>query len=114
MGKRIRVQRRGRGSSTFKGSTHKRVAPSRYTPLSKTEGDEPKRAVVEELLHEPGRGSPLIKARADRGVFHLVAPEGVSVGQELQFGENASIATGKLWFLRHLCLQSRIVPRRRR
>lgn len=94
MGKRIRVQRRGRGSSTFKASTHKRVAPSRYTPLSKTEGDEPKRAVVEELLHEPGRGSPLIKARADRGVFHLVAPEGVSVGQELQYGENASIATG--------------------
>ena len=96
MGKNIRVQRRGRGSSTFKASTHKRVAPSRYIPLGTTKEDEPKRAVIEELLHEPGRGSPLIKARAQRGVFHLVAPEGVFVGQELQFGEKAPIATGNV------------------
>ena len=94
MGKNIRVQRRGRGSSTFKATTHKRVAPSRYVPLRTTKEDEPKRAVIEALLHEPGRGSPLIKARAERGIFHLVAPEGVYVGQELQFGEKASIAAG--------------------
>jgi hypothetical protein len=30
MGKRIRVQRRGRGGSTYRASTHKRVAPAKY------------------------------------------------------------------------------------
>ena len=34
MGKKIRVQRRGRGSPTFRASTHKRVAKSKY-PLQK-------------------------------------------------------------------------------
>ncbi|MDH5438681.1 MAG: 50S ribosomal protein L2, partial [Candidatus Bathyarchaeota archaeon] len=37
MGKRIRVQRRGRGSSTFRASTHKRVAPVQYLPMSEKE-----------------------------------------------------------------------------
>ena len=32
MGKRIRVQRRGRGGSTYRASTHKRVAPAKYPP----------------------------------------------------------------------------------
>lgn len=96
MGKKIRVQRRGRGSPTFKASTHKRVAPSRYLPLKGMDREEPKKAVVEELIHEPGRGSPLIKARTKNKVFHIVAPEGVSVGQELQSGETAPIAIGNI------------------
>lgn len=95
MGKRIRVQRRGRGSPTFKASTHKRAAPSQYLPPKGGE-KEPQRAVVEELIHEPGRGSPLIRARAKNDVFHMVAPEGVYVGQELQSGEAATLAVGNV------------------
>jgi len=96
MGKRIRVQRRGRGSPTFKASTHKRVAPSLYLPLKRVGKEEPQKAVVEELIHEPGRGSPLIKARTKERIFHVVAPEGVAVGQELQLGETSPIAVGNI------------------
>ena len=96
MGKKIRVQRRGRGSSTFRASTHKRVAPSQYLPSNAVNQEEPQKAVIEELLHEPGRGSPLLKARTQNEVLHLVAPEGVFVGQELQFGETAQLAIGNV------------------
>jgi len=40
MGKRIRVQRRGRGTPTFRASSHKRVAPARYLPMCKEEKRE--------------------------------------------------------------------------
>ncbi len=96
MGKKIRVQRRGRGSPTFQAATHKRVAPSRYLPLRPAAEGASNHAVVEALLHEPGRGAPLLQARADAGVFHVVAPEGVAVGQDLHFGANAPIATGNV------------------
>lgn len=96
MGKKIRVQRRGRGSPTFQASTHKRVAPSRYLPLHPDAEAESTPAVVEALLHEPGRGAPLLQARADAGVFHVVAPEGVAVGQALHFGAAAPVATGNV------------------
>jgi hypothetical protein len=53
MGKRIRVQRRGRGSSTFKASTHKRVAPAQYpqaiTPKDSFEASI--NGVIDALVH---------------------------------------------------------------
>ncbi len=96
MGKRIRVQRRGRGSPTFKASSHKRSAPSQYPPLKGAGGKDLEKAFVKDLIHETGRGAPLIKARTEDEVFHIVAPEGVSVGQELQSGETATLAVGNI------------------
>ena len=54
MGKRIRVQRRGRGSPTFRASTHKRVAPAKYSTVIGPEVSLLK-GTVKELVHEPGR-----------------------------------------------------------
>jgi large subunit ribosomal protein L2 len=101
MGVRIRVQRRGRGSSTFKATTHKRVAPSLYPSLKHTE-KELKKATIEKLVHDPGRGAPLLKVRAKDEVFHIVAPEGVSIGQEVQYGETASTSIGNILPLGHI------------
>ena len=52
MGKRILVQRRGRGTPTFRASTHKRVAPARYPPLNGEQA--PLKGLVVELVHDPG------------------------------------------------------------
>lgn len=94
MGKRIRVQRRGRGGPTFRASTHKRVAPSRYFPRDIKESAVVK-ATVEELVHEPGRGAPLARARFESGeMFHVVAPEGIGVGREVRLGPVADPAIG--------------------
>lgn len=97
MGKRIRVQRRGRGSPTFKASTHKRAAQSRYISLESVKEVTIVKARVEQLLHDPGRGAPLVQNRLESGkTFHIVAPEGIAVGQEIQIGPNAPPAIGNV------------------
>ena len=62
MGKRIRVQRRGRGAPTFRASTHKRVAPARYpSKIGPKENFEAAiKGVIEELVHDPGTGAHLL------------------------------------------------------
>jgi len=99
MGKRIRVQRRGRGGSQFKSSTHKRVAPAQY-PLNITPNEYSTTAikgVIEEFAHDPGRGSPLALIRFENGEScYTIVPEGVSLGQEIQMGGKAPIKVGNI------------------
>ena len=98
MGKRIRVQRRGRGGSTFRASTHKRVAPAQY-PLTTTKEyfDAAIQGVIEELVHDSGRGAPLALIRFENGEkCYTVIPEGVYVGQKIQIGGKASVEVGNI------------------
>jgi len=95
MGKRIRVQRRGRGTPTFKASTHKRVAPARYPPISKQELEGVIHGQVTEILHEPGRGGPLTLLKLESGEsFYTVVPEGIYEGQPVQIGGKAPADVG--------------------
>jgi large subunit ribosomal protein L2 len=68
MGKRILVQRRGRGTQQFRANTHKRRGPVRYPQLTP---EDYKREIVEfevvELLHDPGRGAPIINVKDVKG-----------------------------------------------
>jgi len=97
MGKRIRVQRRGRGTPTFRASTHKRVAPAQYPPTSQEERESVIQGQISEFLHEGGRGSPLASIKLETGeVFYTVVPEGVHEGQPTQIGSKASIDIGNI------------------
>lgn len=98
MGKRIRVQRRGRGGSTFRASTHKRVAPSQYPLIPiKDYAETVTKGVIENLVHDPGRGSPLALIRFETGqTCYNVIPEGVYLGQQIQMGGNASVEVGNI------------------
>jgi len=97
VGKRIRVQRRGRGSSTFRASTHKRVAPVQYPPLSENERKGVVHGQVMQIVHEAGRGSPLASVKLETGeTYHAVVPEGVCEGQLTQMGSKASVDVGNV------------------
>lgn len=97
MGKRIRVQRRGRGSPTFRASTHKRVAPVQYPPMSQKERKGVVHGQVVKIVHEPGRGSPLASVKLETGeTYHVVVPEGVYEGQPTQMGNKASVDVGNV------------------
>jgi len=103
MGKRIRVQRRGRGGSTFRAVTHKRVAPVYYLPLSKTEIEGAVQGRIEQIIHEPGRGSPLALVKLETGQdYYSVVPEGVFQGQTIQMGSKASVDVGNIIPLRDI------------
>jgi len=99
MGKRIRVQRRGRGGSQFKASTHKRVAPARYpsafTPkkysATSIEG------VIVTFVHDPGRGSPLALIKFENGEeCYTIVPEGTHEGQQIRLGGTAPNKVGNI------------------
>ena len=97
MGKRIRVQRRGRGSPTFRAPSHRRVAPAQYPILSKEEKEGIVHGQISGILHETGRGSPIASVRLETGqTFHTIVPEGVYEGQSTQVGSKASIDIGNV------------------
>src|SRR4030042_157701 len=99
MGKRIRVQRRGRVGSTFRASTHKRVAPAKYPPAitPKDSFEASINGVVEALVHDPGRGAPLAFVRFENGeTCYTVPPEGVFKGQQISLGGKAAAEVGNI------------------
>ena len=99
MGKRIRVQRRGRGGSTYRASTHKRVAPAKYpSAISPKESfDASINGVIEDLVHDPGRGAPLAFVRFDNGeTCYTITPEGVYKGQQISLGGKAPAEVGNI------------------
>lgn len=92
MGKRILVQRRGRGTSTFRAPTHKRIGEVKHRL---TIGDVVVRGRVVALLHEPGRGAPVAKVKFEDGLEQIMLPpEGIGVGQEVEVGAGASLRAG--------------------
>jgi large subunit ribosomal protein L2 len=99
MGKRIRVQRRGRGGQNFRASTHKRVAPAKY-PFVKSPKevyDLTITGTINELVHDPGRGSPLSQITLENGQsYYSIVPEGVSVGQQIRLGGNSPVEIGNI------------------
>ena len=67
MGKRILVQRRGRGSSTFRAPTHLRKGAAKHPliRLGKVTG------IINDLIHDPGRGAPLALIKYDDNTTSL-------------------------------------------
>ena len=97
MGKRIRVQRRGRGTSTFKASTHKRVAPAQYPPMSTKQQEGFIHGQVKDIVHDPGRGAPMVAVKLETGeTYYSVVPEGVYEGQPTQIGSKAAVEIGNV------------------
>jgi len=60
------------------------------------------RGVIEDVVHDPGRGAPLIELKFrnsyknQRDAELMVAPEGVYSGQFVYFGKKAQVAVGNV------------------
>jgi large subunit ribosomal protein L2 len=98
MGKRIRVQRRGRGGSTYRASTHKRVAAAQYPLIAPKEAYVASiSGIIVSLVHDPGRGSPLALIKFENGdQCYTVSPEGTYEGQQIHLGGNAPTEVGNI------------------
>ncbi len=93
MGKKIKVQRRGRGTPTFKSNPMRKIAPARYLNL----GAGTVTGVVSGLLHEPGRGAPLVYIKLDQeNGYYAAAPEGVYIDQVISIGSEAAAKVGNV------------------
>jgi len=97
LGKRILVQRRGRGGSVFRALTHKRVSEAAFPTLKEDEKEKLIKGVVADLVHDPGRGAPLAYLKFEDGEeCYIPAPEGLSVGQEVLRGGGATVKIGNI------------------
>jgi len=96
MGKRILVRRRGRGTSVFRAPTHRRISEVSYPPLP-VGTSETLKGIVEDILHEPARGTPLALIRFEnRGTIYIPAPEGLSAEKNVVFGPSANVEIGNI------------------
>ena len=92
MGRRIRGQRRGRGTPTFRAPSHRYKADLQHRKVE--DGDVIAGTVVD-IEHDPARSAPIAAVEFDDGDQRLVlAPEGIGVGDEIQVGVSAEIAPG--------------------
>ena len=93
------MQRRGHGGPTFRASTNKRVAPAKYpSTIGPSENfDAAINGVIEELVHDPGRGAPLALIKFQNGdECYTVVPEGVFAGGQIQIGGRAPVEVGNI------------------
>ena len=83
MGKNLIQQRRGRRRGRYRDPSHKFRGKIKYDNKRNMKG------IVEEIIHDPGRTSPIAKIRLDSNKKMLVlATEGIEIGHEIKFTDN--------------------------
>ncbi|MBS7619466.1 50S ribosomal protein L2 [Candidatus Bathyarchaeota archaeon] len=93
MGKKIRVQRRGRGTPTFRAKKKGKIHPVGYL----IEKAETANGSISKIFHETGRSAPLALVELKNGLNYItVAAEGVYRGQEVSIGPLASVKVGNV------------------
>ncbi len=89
MGKRLLQQRRGAKKSI--APSHRHRGDVTYPPVPSDEG------VVVDLIHAPGRTTPLAKVRmTNAGTILMIPAEGLRVDQTVRIGEGAKAESGSV------------------
>jgi large subunit ribosomal protein L2 len=92
MGRRIQGQRRGRGGPTFRAPSHRYKSDLQH---KKAEESDVVAGEVVDIEHDPARSAPVAAVEFEDGDRRLVlAPEGITVGEQLQVGVSAEIKPG--------------------
>jgi len=83
MGKNLIQQRRGRRKGRYSSPSHRFRGEIKYSSEREMKG------IVEEIIHDPGRTSPLAKIRLENNKKMLIlATEGVEIGREIKFTDS--------------------------
>jgi large subunit ribosomal protein L2 len=95
MGKRIITQRRGRGTMTYRASSHNFKGKINY--IENKERTKLIKGKIIDLIHCPGHTAPLAKIDYENKEKALIpAPNNVKVGDEVFFGEDSPIKIGSI------------------
>lgn len=93
MGKNITAQKRGKGSMTFRSHSFKYKGPAKTLPKSS--------AIITDIVHCAGHTAPLAQLYYDDGdSSYVIASEGMTVGNQIDMSETASVSYGNV-----LCLK---------
>src|SRR5271170_5233358 len=100
MGKRLRMQRRGKGSNAYRKppNTFKADVNFRGTLV-----DGKAVAEVVEFIDDPGHTGPLMRVRYEDFTENiLLAPEGIKIGDKIQEGRQAELSLGSIMPLKSI------------
>ncbi|MFP3190403.1 MAG: 50S ribosomal protein L2 [Thermoproteota archaeon] len=99
MGKKLRQQRAGRGTSTFISPSWRKIADVKY-PNWLSDLIEEKgviKGTVEDIVSETGRDAPLCLIKLENGAsFYNISPENIFKGDEIQIGKNTELKIGNI------------------
>jgi large subunit ribosomal protein L2 len=100
MGKRILVQRKGKGTQTFRSRKHRKRGRVRHIPPI---DNDLLTGTVIDFIHEGGRGVPLALMEYEDGRRVLwLPPEGVFLGDTFDIGEKTEIKIGNTMCLKNM------------
>ena len=92
MGKRIISQRRGRATRRFIAPSHRYFAEAKHKTLNNEKNYFGK---VVELAHSVSHSAPIAIIQYEDGeIGHIIAPDGISVGDIIYTGRNTEIKVG--------------------
>ena len=81
MGKRLRQQRRGKGTPKYRAPSHRYIGKIKY-PREFTEG------TVVDIIHGPGKKTPVAVVNFDNTKAFMIATEGMAIGQPVTSPRN--------------------------
>ena len=85
MGKKLIQQRRGRTKGRYNVPTHRFRGRIKYNK-NNVKGT----GIVEDILHDPGRTTPITKVKFDNEKKLFLAAEGIKLGDSIKYIENKS------------------------
>ncbi len=87
---RIRQQRKGRGSFTWRSQVHRAKGPV-YYPKENMNG------LVTNILRDPGRTAPLARIKLENGrAINMIAPESLAVGDSISINNSKDVKIGNV------------------
>jgi len=97
MGKRLKQQKRGRGSPRYLSPSHRYKADLMYRPYDDMEKTGVLTGKVVGFIDDPARTAPLMKVKYDNSESGiLLAPEGIAIGDEVDVGSQGRLRLGSV------------------
>lgn len=95
MGKRILQQRKGKGTKRFISVKKLKIGDVKHPSIDMMEPEKIQSGRIIDFVKEPSRGAPLAILELDNGRRHLwLPPEGVFVGDVVEFGPKTELKIG--------------------
>ncbi len=95
MGKNLILQRRGRGTPTYRAHSHRWLAEVKHRMYDEIEKTGIINGKVTDILHCAGHSAPLAKIQYDNNeIGYILAPQGIKVGDIISSGAKAEPKPG--------------------
>lgn len=95
MGKRLIIQRRGRGTPAHRVASHRFKDKIRYRSYDALEKEGSIKGIVTDIVHDPARTAPIAEVKFENGEEKFIlAPESIQIDDEIECGISAPIKFG--------------------